>query len=104
MCRKCRGFVRSEAAARICVNCGTATDRAVGDRAYALQSRIDFQLRARSAESRALSRCDSCWSQVAPGIDRCERCKLRARLAAMSPGERMTALARAGLPENYLTR
>lgn len=89
--------MREEAAVRVCAACGHLVERPAIPREHNLQGVIDRQLRARSAESRALSRCDTCWAQVAPGVLRCDRCRIGARLVRLPEGERGTVLARVGL-------
>jgi hypothetical protein len=68
-------------------------------REHVLQAEIDRSLRARSGESQALSRCDTCWTKIAPGVPRCDRCRIGARLATMTEGARVVELAKVGLLE-----
>ena len=96
-CPRCGSLQRLEPAARVCTACGHVEERPATPREHALQSAIDQQLRARSAESRALSTCDSCWTGVAPGVKRCDWCRVGAELAKKPEGERQRLLASVGL-------
>lgn len=96
-CGKCYSVMRVEPACYACPKCGRRDRRPAIPADEARQDQLDRDLRARSVECRALSQCDTCWHHVAPGVFRCERCKLRARLAAMTEGERNRVLGSVGL-------
>ena len=96
-CPKCQALQRIEPAVKVCTACGYVEERPATPRERRLQDRIDRQLTARSAESRAISTCDSCWNGIAPGTKRCDRCRLKTRLAGLPEGERQRLLGSVGL-------